>query len=227
MPATIEEKLNAGREYRTVTNNLKELVVDTSGTDPSMAEGEIFTVRGYATVFDTPYELCRGDGYIVREQIASGAFANCDMSDVIMQFDHTGQVYARGSNNTLTITPDEKGLFINAYLGGTEDGQKLFRSIKGGYVTKMSFGFTVDTDSWETQRDDNGVVTDTRTIKAIRKVYDVSAVSIPANDATEISARSLFDGVVNRHEAERLEERKRAELKKKLELRLRLMGVEK
>ena len=71
---------------------------------------------------------------------------------------------------------------------------------------------------------ENGIEISTRRITDIGKLYDVSAVSIPANDATEISARSLADGEIARLKAERLErekkealEQKRAALRNRLE----------
>ena len=73
------------------------------------------------------------------------------MSDVIMQFDHQGRVFARKSNDTLQLEVDDHGLKVTADLGGTEIGRQLYEEIKGGYVTKMSFGFTVAKDSMDPQ----------------------------------------------------------------------------
>ena len=81
-------------------------------------------------------------------------------------------------------------------------GLHMFEEIKNGLVTKMSWAFRVSEDSYD--RD-----TRTRTILKIAKVYDVSAVSIPANADTDISARSYFDGVIEREQQERLERRKK------------------
>ena len=78
----------------------------------------------------------------------------------------------------------------------------MFEEIKNGLVTKMSWAFRVSEDSYD--RD-----TRTRTILKIAKVYDVSAVSIPANADTDISARFYFDGVIEREQQERLERRKK------------------
>ena len=78
----------------------------------------------------------------------------------------------------------------------------MYESIKAGLVTQMSWAFTVDEESYnEKER--------LRTITKVRKVYDVSAVSIPANPNTDISARSYWDGVI---EEERRSERERAEI---------------
>lgn len=170
-------------------------------------------VEGYATTFDQPYELYRDPdtNMVIMEQVDRNAFAETDMRDVIMQYDHEGRVFARVKNGTLTITPDEHGLRISANLGGTEIGRQLYEEIDGGYTDKMSFGFTVAADRHERSKDENGTTTLLRTITKIGKLYDVSAVSIPANDATEISARNMSDGLIAeaREEIQAEEERER------------------
>lgn len=179
------------REYR----NLAELLA------PQEDEKR---VTGYATTFDQPYMLWGDNSVEIWEVVDRNAFANTDTSDVIMQYNHEGRVFARTKNNTLNLRSDEHGLLIDADLGGTEIGRQLYEEIKGGYTDKMSFGFTVRGDEWS-ERTEDGVKISTRRITDIGKLYDVSAVSIPANDATSISVRSLVDGEIARLEAERLE----------------------
>lgn len=204
-------RLEQGREYRHVTMTVRSVENE---------EGR-FVVEGYATTFNQPYELYRYSNVTVMEQVDAKAFDGCDMSDVIMQYDHQGRVFARTRNNTLTIRVDEKGLYIAADLGGTEEGRKLYQEIKDGYTDRMSFGFVVERDSRSYTEDyDTGAVTVLRTILKIRKLYDVSAVSIPANDMTSISARRLADGVM----AGRAEERRR-EQRERLKLKFLLEGI--
>ena len=179
------------REYR----NLAEL----------LAPDEEKRVKGYATTFDQPYKLWGDASVEIWEVVDRNAFAKTDTSDVIMQFDHQGRVFARTRNKTLALRSDEHGLLIDADLGGTEIGRELYEEIKGGYIDRMSFGFTVRGDEWENRTED-GVEIRTRRITDIGKLYDVSAVSIPANDSTSISVRSLVDGEIARLEAERLEQ---------------------
>lgn len=119
-----------------------------------------------------------------------------------MQYDHQGKVLARLSNGTLGIEPTEKGLFIYADLSKSQEARELYEEIKNGLVTKMSWAFTVADEEYDKE-------TRTRIIKRIKKVYDVSAVSIPANQDTEISARSYLDGVIEKEQQELLERRKR------------------
>ena len=100
-------------------------------------------VEGYATTFNQPYTLYSWDDYEVREEIDEHAFDECDMTDVIMQYDHQGRVFARTKNGTLQLAADENGLKITADLSGTDIGKQLYREIKGGYTDQMSFGFIV------------------------------------------------------------------------------------
>ena len=179
------------------------------------------TVTGYASTFNEPYTLFEDDNWRFDEVVDPNAFDNTDMSDVIMQYDHEGRVFARISNDTLKVTTDERGLLIEADLGGTELGRELYEEIKGGYTNKMSFGFTVDGEEITDRKEPDGNIVTVRRITSIRKLYDVSAVSLPANDATSISVRSLTDGEIKRIQAERLEaekmelERRRTEIRAK------------
>lgn len=195
MNQKVIEKINNGREYRTM-----QMEANTEST----------TVEGYATTFNQPYRLYAVDGVDVYEQVAPTAFEETDMNDVIMQYDHAGRVFARLSNGTLHLTTDEHGLRVSADLGGTEIGRQLYEEIKGGYTNKMSFGFTV-TDS-VVEEFDRGYI---RTINRIGKLYDVSAVSLPANDYTEISAKRNIDGAINELVTERLQAEKREEERRK------------
>ena len=199
------------REYRDFTLTVEEL--------ENSEEGKMM-VRGYASTFNEPYTLYSDDSYEVREQVDQHAFDSADMSDVIFQYNHEGRVFARMSNNTLSVIPDDVGLAITADLGGAEIGRGLYEEIKGGYTTKMSFGFRVKSDTWEETKDGTKLI-ETRTIKEIEKVYDVSAVSIPANDGTSITVRNLADGVIEKVKAERLKalEIKRQKLKTKIRLK--------
>ncbi|MFG6330872.1 MAG: HK97 family phage prohead protease [Lachnospiraceae bacterium] len=184
------------REYRTM---IQPLLIP-QGTKEKRIDTD-FYVEGYATTFDKPYLLYEYDGQKYFERIDRNALVGADMSDVIMQYDHTGKVLARLSNKTLGVEVTESGLFTFADLSKSRAAQDMFEEIKNGLITKMSWAFRVTEDSYD--RD-----TRTRTILKVAKVYDVSAVSIPANGDTEISARSYFDGVIEREQQERLERRK-------------------
>lgn len=208
MSKTIEERLNEGRQYRDI---------DLGGFERRVDEAGKMIVRGYATTFNQPYELFREDGYIVMEQVDPHAFDDADMSDVIFQMNHEGRVYARLSNSTLALDVDDHGLATEAELSGTQSGRQLYEEIDGGYMNKMSFGFTVAEDRRDVTEDhDTGNVTILRTITRIRKLYDVSVVSLPANPATELSARAYGEGVIAEAKEEIRARREREEQKKRI-----------
>lgn len=188
------------REYRNI-EILQPLEVE------QKQEGS-YIVEGYATTFGKPYELYEYDGIKYYEVINKNALDDADMSDVIMQYDHEGKVMARQSNNTLTIQPNDHGLFIRADLSKSNASKELYEEINNGLVTRMSWAFSVAEDKYNKE-------TRTREILKVKKVYDVSAVSIPANQDTEISARSFFNGVIEEEKQELL---KRKKLKLKIEL---------
>lgn len=175
-----------------------------------------FRVEGYATTYDDPYTLFEWDGIQYKEAISRDALAGADMSDVIFLYNHEGMVYARQSNGTLALTSDERGLHVQADLGSTEDSRRMFEAIKAGLVTQMSWAFTIAADEYSEE-------THTRTILSVRKVYDVSAVSIPANPNTDIAARSFWDGVIQEEEEKR--RRDLARIEKVEEIRKLLRGA--
>ena len=178
-----------GREYRAMS-----LLLPTAANKRFDTE---YYVEGYATTFDDPYVLWEEDGVQYKEVIDRNALVGADLSDVIMQRDHTGTVLARQSNGTLIILPDPKGLFIAADLSKSVAARNLHEEITNKLITKMSWAFTVAEESYDR-------VTHTRPIVSIKKVYDVSAVSLPANPSTDISARSWLDGVIEAERQERL-----------------------
>lgn len=213
MPKTMFDKIFDGRQYRAFQSF--ELRAEGDNGQKS--------VEGYATTFNQPYELYRfsypGEVWIVLEQVAPEAFDEADMSDVIMQYNHEGRVFARTKNGTLELDADRTGLHCVADLGGTELGRQLYDEIRGGYTDKMSFGFRVAKDKRERTEEmdeETGVVTYTvlRTILSVSKLYDVSAVSLPANDATSISARHLCEGDIAQIREEILAERRARQAKK-------------
>lgn len=217
-PKTIQKKLDEGRQYRSFDVSRFERRTEDNGEK---------VVEGYATTFNQPYELWRdtwdGNVYVFMEQVDARAFDDCDMTDVIMQYNHEGRVFARTGNNTLALDPDAHGLHIRADLGGTEIGRQLFEEIEGGYTDKMSFGFRVSKDKreeTEERNEETGVrtVTVLRTILGISKLYDVSAVSLPANDATSISARNYCEGVIAEIKEEFLAREKRERQKRKIKI---------
>lgn len=167
-------------------------------------EEQPFVVEGYATTYDDPYTLFEYDGIKYQEKISRDALAGADMGDVIFLYNHEGMVFARQSNGTLELSSDDRGLHVRADLSSTEDSRRMYESIKAGLVTQMSWAFTINAEEYDER-------THTRTISSVKKVYDVSAVSIPANPSTDISARSYWDGVIAAEQEKRRRDLERAE----------------
>ena len=166
-------------------------------------------VEGYATRFDSPTVLFEMGGNEYKEQICRGAFDGCKMDDVIFNYNHSGKVMARTRNKTLQLAVDESGLHIRARLDGTEEGRKLYDEIKGGYIDRMSFCFAIREQSYDA---------DARqwNVRGIKRLFDVSAVDIPAYDDTSISARKNTILEADAQEAERKQTLEIAKRKLKL-----------
>lgn len=167
-----------------------------------------YYVEGYAARYE-PYVLYEDYDGPIYERFEPGCFNGCDMSDIIMQLNHEGTVMARMSNGSLIVEPDDVGLFTAADLGRTEAARRLYEEISTGMITKMSWGFVLGEYGYDAA---------SRTIvhRTVKKIFDVSAVSIPANQNTEINARSWADGVIGlaaRSEAELNDRRRRLRLK--------------
>lgn len=146
-------------------------VSDLSATDD-------LTVEGYAVVFSEP-SVFAGLSTWDYEVIEPGAFADCDMSNVVFRYNHSDadQLLARTTNNTLTLTVDDKGLRVKATLADTQQGRDLYKLIQRRDVSAMSFSFVVG-DAYIDHR--------VRHVTAIKRLADVSAVDNPAYPATTI-----------------------------------------
>lgn len=197
--------MKANREYRAMellSTEVPKKRIDTG-----------YYVEGYAARYD-PYVLYEDENGAVYEEFKRGCFEGTDMTDIILQYNHEGKVLARQRNKTLIVEVDDEGLHICADLSKTASSRSLYEDISAGLVDRMSWGF-IPGDYYF----DNS----TRTIvhTHIKKIFDVSAVSIPANDNTNIHARAFVDGEIERM----AQELRQAELaKKKLLLRLKLGG---
>lgn len=177
---------------------VKTRAVETEGQE----EKKELYVEGYAVRFNSPTVLFEFGGVEYKEQIDRHAFDEAKMDDVIFNYNHGGKVMARTRNGTLELKVDDDGLFIRARLDGTEEGRRLYDEIAGGYIDRMSFAFTVREESFDKQ-------TNTWTVQKVKRLYDTSAVDIPAYDDTSIEARRA---AVEKAENER---KKNLELKKR------------
>lgn len=182
------------REYRTMS-------LVTPKTEGRRIDCERY-VEGYATTYSVPYVLAEIDGIEYKECFAPDAFLGTDLSDVICQRDHQGTVFARVSNGTLVLDPnDPHGLFVAMNLDKSAEARNAYEEIDSGLITKMSIGFIVERDSYDRE-------TRTRTILKVKKLFDVSIVTYPANNDTHICARSWIDGAIDAENREAAERRK-------------------
>lgn len=196
--------IKAERQYRSMMMSAqpeKEKLIDSE-----------YYVEGYAANYER-YRLWGYDDDAVYEQFKKENFEGVDLSDVIMQYDHCGEVYARCKNGSLIVRADDKGLFIAADLGQTQRGKEIYEMISRGMVDKMSWSFIPGEVHFDR---------DTRTITydSIKKIFDVSAVSIPANDTTDIHTRSYVDGLISNAAQER---RRRDKLR--LQIKIKTGGI--
>lgn len=203
--------MTVNREYRNMAYEVR-----TDGDKPS------FLVEGYASTFE-PYKLIEIDGQDYNERIMPNAFDEADMTDVVYRIDHEGKVYARSSAGTVKLDVDEHGLHQITDLSRTRAAQEHYEDIVAGNYPQMSFAFTVAEDHYDAD-------TRTRIIDRIAKVFDISAVSFPANPTTELHVRDYFNGVIEAEkaaEAERLqaEEERRRDLERREELKQKIMEV--
>ncbi len=153
--------------YSTITGNENDMVIE-----------------GYAIVFNQRTLLYEVEGIKYYEVIERNALNTTDLKDICLKYNHgdNAKILARTRNNTLEINVDDKGLFIRAKLADTTDGKDLYSLIKRGDLDKMSFAFTVDDETFD--RSDN-----TRHIRSIKKVFEVSVVDTPAYEGTSIIAK--------------------------------------
>lgn len=140
-------------------------------------------VSGYAAVFNEEADIAG----MFREQIAPGAFRGAiDRDDVVFLINHDGLPLARTRSGTLTLREDDRGLFMETVLDADDpDVRAITGKMKRGDLDKMSFAFRVEAEEW----DDAGEIP-LRTIKRA-SLYDVSVVTTPAYDGTDIGLRSL------------------------------------
>jgi len=167
-------------------DNIHTQQVETRLFDSEMRmEGEDSRkVVGYAAVYDKDSEIMWG----FRERIAPGAFDDVLQDDVRALFNHdTNMLLARTTSGTLRLSVDDNGLRYEFDAPNTTAGNDLLEMLRRGDVSQSSFGFTVDEEMWEEKAGDIPV----RTIKKVKRLYDVSPVTYPAYPDTTVAKRSL------------------------------------
>ena len=151
------------------------------------------TVAGYAAVFNSITDI----GGMFREQIAPGAFKPSLAADVRALFDHdSAHVLGRTKAGTLRLKEDERGLAVEIDLPETQVARDLTASMARGDIDGMSFGFRVTKQEWDDTQDPP-----LRTIREV-ELHEVSVVTFPAYDDTEVALRSLDNERAEREKAE-------------------------
>ncbi|MCT0495858.1 phage major capsid protein [Lactiplantibacillus plantarum] len=140
------------------------------------------TIEGYALLFNSPSKDLGG----FTEVIDPKALDNVDLSNVIMLDQHDySKPLASVKAGTLELTPDEKGLHFTATLDDSVSyANDAYQNVKSGNVDSMSFRFDIDDGGDEFTQDESGKVT--RTIKEIKDLFEVSTVTIPAYDSSNV-----------------------------------------
>jgi HK97 family phage prohead protease len=166
-------------------------------------------VEGYAAVFGEEADI----GGMFREVIERGAFSDVLDQDTVFVIEHAGLPLARTRSGTLKLTEDGRGLRIESELDGSDpDVARIVPKMKRGDLDKMSFAFRAGVQEWDDTQDPP-----LRTIKKVERLYDVSVVTEPAYEGTEIALRSLER---HRKTSNFRAASKRLRLKKNLDLRM-------
>ncbi len=174
-------------------------------------EEDTMLIQGTPIVFEKETCLYKTKGFELHEIIDRNACDDADISDVILNINHCGRVYARTRNDSLKLGIDEDGMQIEAIVKKNDDGRRaLYNDLSEGLLDRMSFAFKIKEkeETYIENADGNDIVV--CRITKIEKIYDVSIVDIPAYDETSVSARRLFDAVSKRMISEREAKRKLA-----------------
>ena len=152
-------------------------------------ESEGAVIVGRPIVYDSKTDL----GYF-EEVIEKGALEKTDLSDVRFLVNHdTSKLplarFKKGEkNSTMSINVDDKGMTIRVSLDveNNTEARNLYSAVQRRDISGMSFMFGVDSEEWENLETDYP----TRRIKGISSVAEVSAVTFPAYESTEINTRN-------------------------------------
>lgn len=186
--------------------NKKTWTLDNLEVRTIQSDGQVDqpVIRGYAAVYNSESELLRYGSFQFREVIKPGAFDNSLSNDVRALWNHdSAYVLGRSTSGTLNIRSDNKGLYFEVSPPDTQWANDLCKSIQRGDINQMSFGFSVNQDSWS----DGGDGTEMRELLDV-DLQEVSVVTFPAYQATSAGMRSIEqeDETVKKRYEERTKE---------------------
>lgn len=165
-------------------------------------------ITGRPIVYEAKTDL----GYF-DEVIARGALDGADLRDVRFLVNHDTSMIPlarsrrNNGNSTMKLSTDFDGMsmdFVKLDVENNSDARALYSAVQRGDITGMSFCFSIDAQEWLDLESDHP----TRRITKIGKVVEISAVTFPAYDSTEISARSKEALESARHELESAREQR-------------------
>lgn len=181
-------------------------------------------LTGQPIVYDARTDLGWCDEIIDRD-----ALADTDLRDVRFLVNHNTDMIplARSRNNneasTMQLSVNDTGMGIRVDLDteNNADSRALYSAVERGDISGMSFMFTVDADNWEDLESEHP----TRHVRSIGKVFEVSAVTWPAYEATSIQARGLSDALESAKESLESARAEKREIERKKEI-IRIIAEE-
>lgn len=167
---------------------LAEIKAELRAENLTADKQDAFKIYGMPIVFDTPTTIHDPAGEYI-EIIRSGALDEADLTDSRLLYNHdVNKIPLARTPKTMTFNLTTAGLEMRADLPNTASGKEIYEAVKRGDLSGMSFAFKVPAggDSYDPN-------TNTRTIRKISKVYEVSIVPYPAYPTTSVEARALME----------------------------------
>jgi HK97 family phage prohead protease len=177
------DALDAEADSRSKMKKIERRTFTVRDVEARQAEDGTMRLRGYAAVFN---EASVPLPFI--ETIAPGAFRKTlsETPDVRLLINHEGLPLARTKNGTLTLTEDDRGLYMDATIADTSEGRDLYKLVERGDVDQMSFAFRVIRQKYNDDRSQ-------RTLTEVSLADgDVSVVTYPAYPTTSVEAREAL-----------------------------------
>ena len=177
------DALDAEADSRSNMKKIERRTFTVRDVEARQADDGTMTLRGYAAVFN---EASVPLPFI--ETIAPGAFRKTlsETPDVRLLINHEGLPLARTKNGTLTLTEDDRGLYMDATIADTSEGRDLYKLVERGDVDQMSFAFRVIRQKYNEDRSQ-------RTLTEVSLADgDVSVVTYPAYPTTTVEAREAL-----------------------------------
>ena len=176
-------------------------------------DDEKMIVEGYALRFNT---LSNDLGGFV-EEISPEALKEADLSDVRCLIDHdSSKVLGRTTSETLELKIDEEGLYFRTQLPNTTYAKDLYENIRLGNINQCSFGFILDEDGDEFEKREDGLFK--RTLRKIKSLFDVSIVTYPAYNDTQVAPALRSIEQIKEQELADIKAKQQEEVRKQTEL---------